>query len=264
MCGSCLRRLDDDSPQLRRQLGVWRWYAGSLEVDEPVVKRTVPVQLYDEAFRPRERGLRLSPAHHGALMRLAPKPAERVLDLGCGAGALMELLRREGARAVGIDYSRESLGIARAAAADGELVLGEVPSLPFRGACFDRIASLGVLGYLSRADLALALAECGRVLRPNGLLVICTGTPLNWVGALLVGIRARRRGEKHRVGSHLFSIRTYVRELERLGFSVEARLAWDGAPKTWWARILWPFFASLWIRARSPGFPDTAGHHRPV
>jgi len=214
------------------------------------VKETIPAGVYDAAFRPQEHGLRLNPAHEGALRRLGPKPGERILDLGCGSGALMELLARAGARGVGVDYSRVSLGVARNALACGRLVLGTAPSLPFCDACFDRVASLGVLGYLSRADLARALAECARVLRPGGRIVICTGTPLNAVGARLVGLRARLQGERHRVGSHLYPMRTYVRELERLGFAVEARLAWDGAPNRWWTRVLWPFFAALWISAR--------------
>jgi hypothetical protein len=179
----------------------------------------------------------------------------------------MELLARAGARGVGLDYSRVSLGVARDALTSRALVLAAAPSLPFRDACFDRVASLGVLGYLSRRDLALALAECGRVLRPDGCLVICTGTPLNRVGALLVGLRSRLRGETHRVGSHLYPVRTYVRELERLGFAVDAKRAWDGAPQTLRARALRPFFASLWIRAQRGGVGKTeraAERHRPL
>jgi SAM-dependent methyltransferase len=216
------------------------------------MKRTIRAQAYDETFRPGERGLRVSAAHHGGLRRLAPQPGERILDLGCGTGALMKLLDEVGARTVGVDYSRESLGVARVAAGGKSLILANVQSLPFSRACFDRAAAGGVLGYLSSADLSLALAECARVLKPSGVLVICTGTPLNFIGALLLGIRARLRGEKHRVGSHLYPAGRYHRELRRLGFSVESRLAWDGAPMRWWVRLLWPFFASLWIRAQMP------------
>lgn len=217
------------------------------------MKTTIPAKAYDETFRPRERGLRVSAAHHGGLLRLAPQPGERILDLGCGTGALMMLLKEAGARAVGIDYSRESLGVARAAAVGESLILADAPSLPFPCACFDRAAAGGVLGYLSPTDLSRALGECARVLKPRGVLVICTGTPLNFVAALFLGFRARLRGEKHRVGSHLYPARRYQRELRRLGFSVEARLAWDGAPMRWWAPLLWPFFASLWIRAQKRG-----------
>ena len=214
------------------------------------MKTTIPAATYDETFRPGERGLRVNAAHRGGLLRLAPQPGERILDLGCGTGALMKLLNEAGVRAVGIDYSRESLSVARAAAVGESLILAEVQSLPFPSGCFDRAAAGGVLGYLSPADLSLALAECARVLKPRGVLVICTGTPLNFAGALLFGFRARLRGEKHRVGSHLYRASRYQRELQRLGFSVESRLAWYGAPMRLWARLLWPFFASLWIRAQ--------------
>jgi trans-aconitate methyltransferase len=49
-----------------------------------------------------------------ALDLLDPKPGERILDLGCGEGALTETIVRRGAKAVGIDNSPELVAAARA------------------------------------------------------------------------------------------------------------------------------------------------------
>ena len=48
-------------------------------------------------------------------------------------------------------------------------------ALPFADGHFDKIACLGMLGYLSRPDLRDVLAQCARVLKAQGTLLICTG-----------------------------------------------------------------------------------------
>src|SRR3954466_10685547 len=54
---------------------------------------------------------------HGASLveLLAPKPGERVLDLGCGTGHLTARLTEAGAAVVGLDSSGEMLEQARSA-----------------------------------------------------------------------------------------------------------------------------------------------------
>ena len=44
---------------------------------------------------------------------LAPKPGERVLDLGCGDGALTEEIKAAGANVLGVDLSDQLLAVAR-------------------------------------------------------------------------------------------------------------------------------------------------------
>src|SRR5437764_12472284 len=64
---------------------------------------------------------------HGASLveLLAPRPGERVLDLGCGTGHLTAQIAAAGAEAVGLDSSAEMLGQARAAYPDLTFVLGD-------------------------------------------------------------------------------------------------------------------------------------------
>ena len=111
--------------------------------------------------------------------------------------------------------------MARATWPDAPLARAEATALPFPDASFDRVAALGVLGYLSVSDLAGALAECHRVLRPGGVLVICTGRRLNALAGLARAALQTLRGRPGGVRSHVHPAGAYRGELERLGFAVE-------------------------------------------
>lgn len=92
--------------------------------------------------------------------------AQEVLEVGCGTGRL--LAQAAAARRVGVDVSA---GMLRHAAARGLAVaLADAHELPFPDRRFDAIlAGKGVFRYL---DPARAFAECARVLRPGGRLVV--------------------------------------------------------------------------------------------
>lgn len=101
---------------------------------------------------------------------------QQVLDLGCGTGTLMLLVKqaRPSARVVGIDGDPAVLRIARAKAARAGVELsfdeGMVFDLPYPDGSFDRVLASLVLHHLTRADKLRALREAHRVLRPAGEL----------------------------------------------------------------------------------------------
>jgi arsenite methyltransferase len=113
--------------------------------------------------------------------------AEKVLDLGCGRGAVLFQLaqRLTTGKATGIDLwrTRDQSGNGEAAAianakAEGvvdrvELRTGDITDLPFGKARFDLVvSSLAIHNIHSAEARAKAISEAVRVLRPGGRLVI--------------------------------------------------------------------------------------------
>ena len=98
------------------------------------------------------------------------RPGDTVLDACCGTGDLAIAAARAGGRVVGLDFSQAMLGRARRKAPELEWLEGDLLALPFAAASFDA-ATVG-FGVRNVEDLARALAELRRVLRPGGRLGI--------------------------------------------------------------------------------------------
>jgi ubiquinone/menaquinone biosynthesis C-methylase UbiE len=107
-------------------------------------------------------------------------PFDSALDLCCGTGAAMRMLRplcRD--RVVGIDFSRGMLEVARQQTADApgsarlEFVRGNVLAMPFERS-FDLAVCFGAFGHILRADEPRFVSEIARVLRPGGRFVFAT------------------------------------------------------------------------------------------
>jgi SAM-dependent methyltransferase len=163
------------------------------------------------------------------------RPGLRALDVGCGAGfPIVELAERLGptGRAVGVDPWRHALvRLARKIALRGAVnacaVEGVAEALPFTGGAFDLAVSNN--GFNNVADAARALAECARVLRRGGQLVLTFNLPksmLELYGALGEVLRERGLLEAvERMREHIASKRQPVELwLDRVagaGFRVE-------------------------------------------
>lgn len=93
----------------------------------------------------------------------------RVLDLGCGTGALLRALEGHGIDGVGADVSGAMLDRARARRPERAFVRLDGPTLPFPDGRFDIVVSLLSWRYL---DWDPILAEIARVLRPGGRLLV--------------------------------------------------------------------------------------------
>ena len=107
------------------------------------------------------------------LRQLALRPGEWLLDVGCGTGTLLAVVRRvaPAVSVVGADLATEMLGAARAKLADEvPLVAADAAGLPFQTGSFDVVVSSSSFHYWP--DPGAGLAELGRVLRPGGRLVV--------------------------------------------------------------------------------------------
>lgn len=105
--------------------------------------------------------------------RLDLKPTDRLLDVGCGTGALLHVLSHSfpAMQLAGIDPSPEMLSVARQKlGASVELQVAWAEGIPYPNDLFDVVVSCSVFHYLRQP--VVALKEMLRVLRPGGSLVI--------------------------------------------------------------------------------------------
>jgi SAM-dependent methyltransferase len=94
-----------------------------------------------------------------------------ILEVACGTGQGLGLLRSRAARAYGCDLSSENLRRARATYGDAvPLVQADAQTLPFADESLDVIILLETLYFLPSAETFLS--ESARVLKPGGRLLI--------------------------------------------------------------------------------------------
>jgi len=154
------------------------------------------------------------------LYLLAPVAGERILDPGCGDGALTVELVAAGATVVGIDSSPEMVAAARVRGLDAHVM--DAAALTFE-AEFDAVFSNAVLHWVKQADDVIAGAA--RALRPGGRFVGEFGGHGN-VAAIVTALHAvlDRRGVAI-AGVHPWFYPTpddYRSRLEVGGFEVES------------------------------------------
>jgi len=108
------------------------------------------------------------------------RKVEVLVDIGTGAGRMLELLGPKVGEAVGIDLSHEMLALARANLDREELGNcrvrhGDMQSLPFAESSVDAVTYHQVLHFAD--EPVTVLAEGSRVLRPGGLMVVADFAP---------------------------------------------------------------------------------------
>jgi ubiquinone/menaquinone biosynthesis C-methylase UbiE len=144
----------------------------------------VYMKVLESAPERYERGMRLltlgriERVHNDIAARLCP--GSRVLDLGCGTGALAVQLARKGCWVTGVDISRPMLARAvlrvRQAGLEERVTLRQLGAVnldaAFEDGSFDAVVSTLVFSELSDDEITYTLAECRRVLKSRGKLLI--------------------------------------------------------------------------------------------
>ena len=141
-----------------------------------------------------------------------PKEDERLLDLACGTGTLLNevLAFQPGARVAGLDPDGPALAIARsknvAAGMGLSLIQGVGQRLPFADASLDVVISTMAFHHMPTLTKRQTVAEVYRALKGGGRFVLADfGRPSNLLAALLLhlgslfdgreNMRANLRGE---------------------------------------------------------------------
>jgi 2-polyprenyl-6-hydroxyphenyl methylase / 3-demethylubiquinone-9 3-methyltransferase len=128
-------------------------------------------------------------AHWGGDPRaLKPLYGKTSIDVGCGAGLMVEPLARMGARATGVDAASENIAVAKDHAAQQGLsidyICADIATLTGK---FDLVTSMEVVEHV--ADPALFIQALSNRLAPGGLMILSTPnrTPLSRVAMITLG-----------------------------------------------------------------------------
>ncbi|MGE0706854.1 MAG: class I SAM-dependent methyltransferase [Planctomycetota bacterium] len=135
------------------------------------------------------------------------RAGQRVLDVGCGAGALTaELVARVGPERVSaVDPSPRFVEAVALRQPGAEVRLASAEALPFADACYDASLAQLVVHFLS--DPVAGLAEMARVTRPGGVVAACVwdlaagGGPLSTFWGAVRGLDPQATDESRRAGA---------------------------------------------------------------
>lgn len=160
-----------------------------------------------------------------------------VWDLGCGPGQVAAYLRARGVAACGLDLSPPMLAEARRLHPALPLVAGSMRAVPVADGALAGIVSFYAIIHLPRAEVAAALREFSRALRPGGALLL----------AVHGGAGELRTegwfGEPVTIGATLFDGETLAATVAAAGFVGVERLEREPYPAEYPSR-------RIYLRAR--------------
>jgi len=182
--------------------------------------------------------------------RLGELRGASVLDVACGLGTWLELLRARGARVSGIDIAEQAIAACRARFPDGDFHVGVAETLPFADASFDLVTCMGSLEHF--LDKPAALREMLRVGKPGARFLILVPN----AGFLTRRLGLYRGTQQTRVREDVYSLAKWGELLASAGLKVDARwrdlhpidAGWirKGPPWSWPLRAAQALALAVW------------------
>ena len=115
--------------------------------------------------------------HVAFITKAAGNRSVDVLDVGCGSGTLLGLLKHRGFRVTGLDFSAEAAAIAKAE--NGvDVAVGSLEEAHFPAESFDVVTLFHVMEHVTNPRLVLA--QVSRVLKPNGVAILQVPNIESW------------------------------------------------------------------------------------
>lgn len=185
---------------------------------------------------PNEELCRFMGRHFFAIPR-EKRQVIRVLELGCGSGANLWMIGREGFSAHGLDLSAEALGLCERMLesydTSAELKIGDMKDTGYPAAYFDAVIDVFSSYCLDNTGHAAFLDEVARIVRPGGRFF--SYTPSKGSDAFKIPLPAtkiddstlngiRRQDSPYYGNFYPYRFTTaedYRSDLERRGFKVE-------------------------------------------
>ena len=120
------------------------------------------------------------------LKMLGKITGKRVVDLGCGDGYYSRIIARRGAKVTAVDFSDDSISLAKRAEEKERLGIAyhksDIAHMPFLGSEFFDIAlaELVFSTIPTQRKYAQVVKEVKRILMPGGIIVVTKGHPVNF------------------------------------------------------------------------------------
>lgn len=169
----------------------------------------------------------------------------RVLDVGCGTGAALDVLSSIG-QPMGVDIAVDVIRLCRQRK-QVRTAVASADALPFSAASFDAAVLLDVLSHRGVAKEDLALEEIRRVLKPGGVVLINLPA-YQWL-----------------YSSHDVAVHTDHRFTRNEATALVRECGFEPLQATYWNTLLFPFAlpVRLWRKLRPRRRSDIAvGSHR--
>jgi ubiquinone/menaquinone biosynthesis C-methylase UbiE len=171
---------------------------------------------------------------------ILPPARGLTLEVGCGEGRVARMLTAGGHEVVALDASPTLARNARDADAMSAYLVADATALPFADATFQTVVAYNSLQTMAAFDdMARALREASRVLKPAGHFCLCVAHPMTDVGRLsrapsgdmlIAGSYFARQCVNETVTQGAlemtfhgwtYTLEDYARALEEAGFAIE-------------------------------------------
>ncbi len=181
---------------------------------------------------------------YGNLLQL--KPGEKVLDVACGSGNMLYLLKDTGADLFGIDISKTAVEIAKKRVEKPEqIVCADADPLPYKDNEFDCILALGVIEHFP--DISSIVRQIARCVKKTGRVIIAV--PNTYYYKFVWDTLRKGSGPcKHQEIETLYSFKEWKEIIERSGLTVERTARHNKFNRTrlesWLCDLFIPFYFS--------------------
>ncbi len=207
------------------------------DYDERMGAQSLQFQI-DNYYKPKDAAA--EKRIEAVLNALNPKAGEIILDIGCGVGTFSYRIALAGAKAIGLDYSQESIFVARQLTDrfgfnnNTGFLISDAMALPFRANVFNRIVCADFIEHISLADKILLLDEMRRVVKKSGPIVIFTPNSLRerlgFILQRLLYFLKRKPASQTRLHFGLTNRFEFERLLKKKGFSFRRYYADETRP----------------------------------